>query len=143
MLPKQVIKLDLWKYYSLYRGIWNLFLQDQTLSLYSNSSVVYSEEEPALQCRRQHCAPDSSSLKTGSGATEGVLDKGVSGQPDYILWPDCWTMKIQDSRLRPVSGWDSPWRGRHAWQYGYVDFLPCNRLCVTLAPSGVYINWRV
>ena len=26
----------------------------------------------------------------------GVLDKGVSGQPDYILWPDCWTMKIQD-----------------------------------------------
>ena len=42
------------------------------------------------------CAPDSSSLKPGSGATEGVLDKGVSGQPDYILWPDCWTMKIQD-----------------------------------------------
>ena len=31
-------------------------------------------EEPALQCRRQHCAPDSSSLKPGSGATEGVLD---------------------------------------------------------------------
>ena len=40
--------------------------------------------------------PDSSSLKPGSGATEGVLYKGVSGQPDYILWPDCWTMKIQD-----------------------------------------------
>ena len=30
------------------------------------------------------CAPDSSSLKPGSGATEGVLDKGVSGQPDCI-----------------------------------------------------------
>ena len=30
--------------------------------------------EPALQCRRQICAPDSSSLKPGSGATEGVLD---------------------------------------------------------------------
>ena len=42
------------------------------------------------------CAPDSSSLKPGLGATEGVLDKGVFGQPDYILWPDCWTMKIQD-----------------------------------------------
>ena len=41
-------------------------------------------------------AADSLSLKSGSGATEGVLDKGVSGQPDYILWPDCWTMKIQD-----------------------------------------------
>jgi len=41
-------------------------------------------------------ALDSSSLKPGSGATEGVLDKGVSGQPDYMLWPDYWTMKIQD-----------------------------------------------
>ena len=30
-------------------------------------------------------APDSSSLKPGSGATKGVLDKGVFGQPDYIL----------------------------------------------------------
>ena len=42
------------------------------------------------------CTPDSSSLKPGSGGTEGVLDWGVLGQPDYILWPDCWTMKIQD-----------------------------------------------
>ena len=41
-------------------------------------------------------APDSSSLKPGSGATEGLLDKGLSEQPDYILLPDCWTMKIQD-----------------------------------------------
>ena len=74
---------------------------------------------------------------------EGVLDYGVSGQPDYILWPDCWTVKIQDSRLRPVSGWDSPLRGRQAWQFGYVDSFLCNRLCVTLSPSGVYINQRV
>ena len=88
-------------------------------------------------------ASDSSSLKPGLGATEGVLDKGVSGQPDYILWPDCWTMKIQDRKLCPMSGWDSPWHGRQAWQYGYVDLLPGNQLCVTLAPSGVYINRRV
>ena len=33
-------------------------------------------------------APDSSSLKPGSGATEGVLDKGVSEQLDYIHRPD-------------------------------------------------------
>ena len=42
------------------------------------------------------CAPDSSPLKPGSGATAGFLDKGVSGQSDYVLWLDCWTMKIQD-----------------------------------------------
>ena len=46
-------------------------------------------------------APDSLSLKPGSGATKEVLDKGVSGQPDYILWPDYWTMKVQVSR--PIS----------------------------------------
>ena len=32
------------------------------------------KEEPALQCRRQHYASDTLSLKPGSGATEGVLD---------------------------------------------------------------------
>ena len=51
-----------------------LVLQSQTLSLFSKSSMEYSEEEPALQCQRQYYAPDSSSLKPGSGATEGVLD---------------------------------------------------------------------
>ena len=32
------------------------------------------------------CAPDTSSLKTGSGATEGVLDYGVLGRPGYVTW---------------------------------------------------------
>ena len=41
----------------------------------------------------------------GSGTSEGVLDKGVSGQPDYIHRPDYRSVKIQDSRLRLVSGW--------------------------------------
>ena len=54
---------------------WNVefILQSRTLSRCSQSSMDYSEEEPALQCRTI-CAPDSSSLKPGSGATEGVLD---------------------------------------------------------------------
>ena len=103
-----------------------LVLQSRTLSLCSKSSMEYSEEEPALQCQRQICTPDSLSLKPGSGATEGVQDKGVSEPPDYILWLDCWTMKIQDGRLRPVSGWDSPWRGRQALPFGYVDLFLCN-----------------
>ena len=34
------------------------------------------------------CALDSSSLKPGSGATEGFLDKGVSGQADYVRRPN-------------------------------------------------------
>ena len=47
--------------------------------------------------------PEGASIKEGfyintiaSPMIAGVLDYGVLGQPDYILWPDCWTMKIQD-----------------------------------------------
>jgi hypothetical protein len=32
------------------------------------------------------CAPNMLSLKTGSGATEGVLDYGVLGWPGYVTW---------------------------------------------------------
>ena len=32
------------------------------------------------------CAPDTSSLKPGSGATEGVLDLGLLGRPGYVTW---------------------------------------------------------
>ena len=42
------------------------------------------------------CASDSSSLKPSSGATEGVLDKGVSEQPNYIHRSDYRSVKIQD-----------------------------------------------
>ena len=47
-------------------GSWTLFVVTDTLE--------YSEMEPALQCRRKDCMPDSKSLKPGSGATEEVLD---------------------------------------------------------------------
>ena len=32
------------------------------------------------------CAPDTLSLKTGSGATKGVLDYGVLECPGYVIW---------------------------------------------------------
>ena len=48
-------------------------IEGQTLFVVTGT-LEYSEKEPALQCRRQYYAPDSSSLKAGSGATEGVLD---------------------------------------------------------------------
>ena len=54
-------------------------------------------------------------LAPSKNMIEGVLDLGVLGQPDYVRMPDCCTMKIQDRRLRPVSGWDSPLHGRQAW----------------------------
>ena len=111
-----------------------LFLQSWTRFLCSESYVGVFGEGTCLAMPKIICAPDSSSLKPGSGATEGVLDLGVLGQPDYIHGPDCWAMKIQDRRLRPVSGWDSPLRGRQAWRFRYVDSLLCNRPDVAQAP---------
>ena len=127
---------------TLYGGVWNLFCRAGHDPRVRN--LLWSiRRRTRLAIPKTICAPDSSSLKPSSGATEGVLDYGVLGYPNYMHVPDCWAMKIQGRRLRPVSRWDSPLRGRQAWQFEYVDSLLCNRLCVTLAPSGVYINRRV
>ena len=87
--------------------------------------------------------PNTSSSKTGSGATEGVLDQGVRGCPDYLIWAGL--MGREDTRQKafPVSGWDSPLRGWQAWRPDVQFPFSINRLCTTLGPSGVYINWRV
>ena len=42
------------------------------------------------------CMPDTSSLKPGSGPTEGVLDKGVLEHPGYATWPGL--MRREDTR---------------------------------------------
>ena len=42
------------------------------------------------------CALDTSSLKTGSGATEGDLDYGVLGCPGYVTWTE--QMGHEDTR---------------------------------------------
>ena len=34
MLPKRVSTLDLWKYYSLYGGMWNLFAGSDTILVF-------------------------------------------------------------------------------------------------------------
>ena len=52
------------------------------------------------------------------GGMESVREswiKGSSGVRPVGHGPDWWAVKIQDRRLSPVSGWDSPWRGRRSW----------------------------
>ena len=71
------------------------FAESDTILVFEIFYGVFGEGT-RLAMPKTICVPVSSSLKPGSGATEGVLDLGVLGQPDYILWPDCWTMKIQD-----------------------------------------------
>ena len=71
------------------------FAEPDTILVFEIFYGVF-EGETRLAMPKTICVPDSSSLKPGSGATKGVLDWGVLGQPDYVLVPDCWTMKIQD-----------------------------------------------
>ena len=51
-----------------------LILQSRTLSLCSNIFYEVFGGGTRLAMPKTICAPDSSSLKPGSGATEGVLD---------------------------------------------------------------------
>ena len=60
--------------YSLYGCVWCVCVTGSDTINTSEDYLGVRKEEPALQCRRQIYAPDSLSLKPGSGATEGVLD---------------------------------------------------------------------
>ena len=55
-------------------------------SLVQKTALKYSEEQPALQCRRQSTYRTYLHRKTGSGATERVLDYGVLGCPGCVAW---------------------------------------------------------
>ena len=93
------------------------FAEPDTFFVFEGCFGVFREGN-RLAMPKTICVSDSSSLKPGLGATEGVLDKGVSGQPSYVHRPDYGSVKIQDSRLRLVSRWDSPLRGRQARRSG-------------------------
>ena len=43
-------------------------------------------EGTCLAMPKTICTPNTSSLKPGSGATEGVLDYGVLGESAYVTW---------------------------------------------------------
>ena len=67
-------------YCSLYGDIWNDYLAEPDMVLVFGIYHVVFGDGTRLAMPKTICAPDSS-LKPGSGATEGVLDYGVSGWP--------------------------------------------------------------
>ena len=120
-----------------------LVLQNRTRSLCSKVVLGVFGGGTRLAMSKTICASDTSSLKTGSGATEGVLDYGVPGRPGYVTWAELMAVKIQDRRPSPVSGWDSLLCGWQAWHLDVWFPFSVNRLCTTLGPSCVFINRRV
>ena len=115
---------------------WNVefILQSRTLSWCSQSSMNYSEKEPALQCRRQSAPPDSSSLKPGSGATEGVLDYGVLGCPGCVTWAGLMGPEDKAEDYPPCPGRTPMCVEQQAWCSGVIPPSSANQLCTTLAP---------
>ena len=95
MFRRIVSRLDSWIIILSTVVCGTCFAEPDTVLVFGIYIEVF-KDGTRLAMSKKICAPDSSSLKPGSRATEGVLDKGVSGQPDYMMWPDCWTMKIQD-----------------------------------------------
>ena len=128
MLGKVVSRLDSWNIVLSMVVCGICFAEPDTILVFKIYFGVF-EGGICLAMPKIICAPDSSSLKPSSGATEGVLDYGVLGYPNYMHVPDCWAMKIQDRSLSPVSGWDSPWCGRQAWRlnmkipFSVTDFV--------------------
>ena len=99
MLPKQVSKLDAKILFSLQRYV-ELILQGRTLSSYSNSSVMYLEKEPALQCRRQ--------LRAGLIVIEAWFrgycgSPGLGGLRTAELSPLAGLFDYEDTRLKTSS----------------------------------------
>ena len=62
------------EYYILSAVVCGVYVTGPDMFNMSEDNLGVRKEEPALQCRRQIYAPDTLSLKPGSGATEGVLD---------------------------------------------------------------------
>ena len=74
--------MGLVKYYTLCGAC---FVEPDTFSVFEDYFGVF-RGGTRLAMPKTICASDTSSLKPGSRATEGVLDYGVLGCPGCVAW---------------------------------------------------------
>ena len=72
--------MGLVKNYTLYGA---RFADPDTFSVFDDYFEIF-RGGTRLAMPKTICAPDTSSLKPGPWATEGVLDYGVLGRPGYV-----------------------------------------------------------
>src|SRR3954462_1988272 len=119
-----VSRFDLCLYYSLCGNTWKFVLQSRTLF----SGVHYLLEET---WRRNPPCNAEDNLRAGLVVIEAWF-RGYRGSPGLggvrlaglYLQPDSRIMKIQDTRLHPMSGRFLPWRRRQARRADIQDLLP-------------------
>ena len=123
--------------------MWKLILQSRTLLLVFTIFYEGLGEGTHLAMPKTICAPDSSSLKPGSGATRKSWIRGCSGSRTI---PSAGLLDYEDTRLKTSSrvrmGLSLAWKASSAMRIFKISYH-CNRLYVTLTLSGVYINRRV
>ena len=92
---KVVSRLDLWNIVLSTVVCGNCFAETDMILVFKIFYEVL-RGGTRLAMSKTISAPDSSSLKPGSGATEESRIRGSSDSRTNMLTPDCWTMKIQD-----------------------------------------------
>ena len=61
------------------------FAKPDTFSVFEDYFEIFGGGT-RLAMLKTICVPDTSSLKPGLGATQGVLNYGVPGRPGYVIW---------------------------------------------------------
>ena len=142
-MPQKSQQIEL--VYILFSLRWNVefILQSRTLSWCSQSSINYSEEEPALQCRRQYARRTRRHWSLVQGLLRESWIRGCSGSRTI---PSAGLLDYEDTRLKTSSrvrmGLSLAWKASLAMRIFKISYH-CNRLYVTLTLSSVYINRRV
>ena len=130
-------------YYSLYGNMWKLILHSRTLPLVF--TIFYEElgGGTRLAMLKTICAPDSSSLKPGSGL---LRESWIRGCPGSRTMPSARLLDYEDTRLKASSrvrmGLSLAWKASLAMRIFKIS-NHCNRFYVPRTLSGVYINRRV
>ena len=123
--------------------MWKLILQSRTLLLVFTIFYEGLGGGTRLAMPKTICAPDSSSLKPGSGLLRESWIRGCSGSRTI---PSAGLLDYEDTRLKTSSrvrmGLSLAWKASLAMRIFKISYH-CNRLYVTLTLSGVYINRRV
>ena len=141
VMPHETSADWIYVHYSLYGGMWNLFCR----------AVHYPGVHNLLQTIRRRNPPCNAkdNLRVGLVVIEawfgGLLrESWIRWCPDSRTIPSAGHLDNEDTRLKTSSrvqkGLSLAWKASLAIQ---ICSYHCNRLCVTLALSDVYINRRV
>ena len=102
---------------------YNCYIEPDIVLLFSCFGVFGGGTRLAML--KTICVPDTSSLKPGLGATQGVLNYGVPGRPGYATWAGL--MGHEDTRYKTSSrvrmGLSFAWMASFA--FGCEDSFLC------------------